>query len=182
VARPANEFHILTVGFDPSLKGRELAKLKQQGYWREYGRPIAGRGWDFLVGDQKNVNALLDATGFKINWDENRQEWIHTAALIVMTPEGRISRYLYGVMYEPKTLRLSLVEAAEGKIGSPLDQILLFCFHYDPDSGSYIAAINNLVRATAIITMLGVGGFLAILWRWEARRRQSVALLAKGQA
>lgn len=174
-----DNFRILTISFDPS-EAPQLAKLKQQGYLREYGRPAAAKGWDFLVGDYDSVQSILDATGFKVQWSEQQQEWIHTAALIICTPEGRISRYLYGVMYDLKTLRLSLVEASEGKIGTPLDQILLFCFHYDAEAGSYAASINNLMRASAIISALGLGAFLAILWRWEFRRRQMQLAAAKG--
>jgi protein SCO1/2 len=167
-------FHILTISFDPS-ETPQLAKLKQQGYLREYGRPAAINGWDFVVGEYEPVQKILDAVGFKIEWNEKTQEWIHTAGLVICTPEGRISRYLYGVMYDVKTLRLSLVEAGEGKIGSPLDQILLFCYHYDAEAGSYAANAQNLMRASALLTLLAVSGFLAVLWRWEHRRRQALA-------
>lgn len=174
-------FEILTVSFDPS-ETPQLAKLKQQGYIREYGRPSGVTGWNFLVGKYDPIRQLLDATGFRIQWNEQSQEWMHTAGLIVCTPDGRISRYLYGVLIDQKTLRLSLVEAADGKIGSPLDQILLFCYHYDAEAGSYAASIQNLMRATGVLTVLGLGTFLAILWRWEFRRRQSELAAAKGLA
>jgi len=172
-------FRILTISFDPG-ETPQLAKLKQQGYLREYGRPAATSGWDFLVGKYEPVKAILDATGFKVKWNENQQQWAHTAGLIICTPKGRISRYLYGVMYDTKTLRLSLVEAGEGKIGSPLDQILLFCCHYDAEEGSYTASIFNLMRAAAVITLLILGTFLAILWRWEHRRRHTRLVVAEG--
>lgn len=172
-------FRILTISFDPS-ETPQLAKLKQQGYLREYGRPAGIDGWDFLVGKYEPVKSILDSTGFKVKWNEDQQQWIHTAGLILCTPKGRISRYLYGVMYDPSTLRLSLVEASEGKIGSSFDQILLFCCHYDAEEGSYTASIFNLMRASAVLTMLILGTFLAFLWRWEHRRKLAMLAAAKG--
>ena len=167
---PGTNFQVLTVSFDP-LETPQLAKAKKQGYLQLYGRREAASGWHFLVGPGRSVNALLDATGYEIRWSESRREWIHLAAVMVVTPDGRISRYLYGLLYDPKTLRLSLVEASEGKIGTTMDRILLYCFHFDAASGSYVAASLNLMGAAALLVALVVGLFLWSLWRWERRRR-----------
>lgn len=165
-----DNFRIVTVSFDP-LETRELAYAKRQTYLKFYGRPEAAAGWDFLVGNKRAIDALLDATGFPVRWNERRQEWIHPAVLIVATPEGHISRYLRGVAFEPKTVRLSLVEASQGKIGSTVDQILLFCFHYDAAEGRYAVAAMNLVRAGGVLTAIVLGGFLFVLWRRERHRQ-----------
>ena len=163
------QYRILTVSFDP-LETPDLANLKRQNYLRSYGRPAAAGGWDFLTGRNKQIQALLDATGFPVRWNDERKEYIHPAVLIVVTPDGRISRYLKGVYFDPGTLRLSLVEASEGKIGSTVDQILLYCFHYDAAEGRYALAAMNLVRAGGILTAIVVGSFLALMWRRERRR------------
>ena len=123
--------------------------------------PSAPAGWEFLSGRKESIDALLDATGFRIRWSEKQQQWMHVAALILCTPDGRISRYLYGVMFEPQTLRLSLVEASEGKIGSTMDRLLLFCYHYD--GTGYTLAAMNIVRAAGVLTLVVVGGLLAVL-------------------
>lgn len=166
-----DQYQIVTVSFDP-LEAPPLAAAKRNNYLADYGRPESGSGWQFLTGRKASSDALLDATGFRVAWNEERQEWIHVAALIVCTPDGRISRYLYGVAFEPKTVRLSLVEASEGKVGSTLDRILLFCYHYE--DGEYTLAAMNLVRAGGVLTALAVGGLLAVLWRRERRRARGV--------
>jgi len=164
-------FRIVTVSFDP-LETPLLAKAKQQGYLAEYGRPAAADGWAFLTGANANIQQLLGATGFNIRWNERRKEWMHTAALILCTPDGRISRYLYGVMYDPKTLRLSLVEASEGKVGSTLDRVLLYCFHYDAVEGKYAVMAFRLVQVGAGLVAVAVAGLVIGLWRWEVHRRK----------
>lgn len=168
------EFEIVTISFDP-LETANLAKLKKRNYMESYGKPEAVGGWHFLTGESDAIKSVLETTGFKIRWSEERREWIHTAALIFCTPEGKISRYLYGLVIKPKTVRLSLVEAGEGKIGSPMDKVLLFCYHFDPETGSYQASVFNLVRAAALMSLLGVGALLFALWRFELRRRKTVA-------
>jgi protein SCO1 len=110
-----------------------------------------------------------------VRWNDQRKEWAHAAALILCTPDGRVSRYLYGITYEPKTLRLSLVEASEGKVGTTIDRVLLFCYHYD--GTGYSMTAMNVVRAAGLLTLLAVGGFLALLW-WRERRRRPVASTA----
>jgi protein SCO1/2 len=174
------EFGMLTVSFDP-IETYDLANLKRQNYLRDYGRPEAGGGWDFLVGKSESIDKLLDATGFPIRWNEGRSEWIHPACIMILTPDGRLSRYLYGVYYDPKTLRLSLVEASQGKIGSTVDQILLWCYHFDPQEGSYTLAAMRLARAGGILTLIVLGSFLTFLWRREHRRRPAPAAAAEAK-
>jgi protein SCO1/2 len=161
-------FQIVTVSFDP-LETHQLAAVKRQNYLTQYGRPAAAEGWHFLTGRKASIDKLLDVTGFRIRWNEKQREWMHVAALIICTPDGRISRYLVDLVYPPRTLRLSLVEASEGKIGTTLDHILLYCYHYD--GTGYSLAAMNLVRAGGLLTLLVVGSFLAVLWRRERRRK-----------
>ena len=165
---PGEQFKIVTVSFDP-LETPQLAYLKRQNYLEYYGRPEAGAAWEFLTGPKKSITPLLETTGFRIQWNEERQEWVHLAALIVCTPEGHISRYLYNVVFDPATLRLSLVEASEGKVGSTLDKIILFCYHYD--DGKYTLAAMNVVRAIGGLTFIVVGMLLLYLWRRYRRPR-----------
>ena len=168
---PGDEFDIVTISFDP-LETPKLARLKKQSYIKAYGRPAAARGWHFLTGKPPSIEAITKAIGFQYKWVEERQQYAHVAAIYVCTPEGRLSRYLYGVIYDPRTLRLSLVEAAEGKIGSPLDQILLYCFHYDADARRYAPAAMNIMRAGGGLTAVLLGGTLVAFWVRDARKRK----------
>ncbi len=162
-------FQVLTVSFDP-LETASLAQIKRTNYLKEYGRPQAAAGWHFLTGRQRSIDALLDATGFRIRFNPKTNEWMHAAALILCTPDGRVSRYLKDVRYEPRTLRLSLVEASEGKIGSTVDRFLLFCFHYD-GSGGYRLAAFNVARLTGLLTLIVLAAALAYFWRGERHRK-----------
>ena len=163
-------YRVVTVSIDP-LEIPERAKLTRQKYLELYGRPGGAAGWDFLVGEEKNIKKLAETVGFGYTF--YAKQYIHVAVLMVCTPDGHVSRYLYGVEYDPQTLRLSLVEAAEGKIGSPMDQILLYCFHYDSSSGRYGLAAFNLVRAGGVLTLLILGGMLSVYWMRERRRATS---------
>jgi protein SCO1/2 len=171
---PGQEFEIVTASINPR-ETPQLAKLKKQNYIKEYGRPSAAPGWHFLTGKEGNIEKLADTVGFEYKYDEETNQYIHAAALIIMTPEGKIARYLYGVMYDPKTLRLSLLEASEGEIGSTLDQVILYCFHYDAEKGTYAPAAMNIVRAVAILTASVLGIVLITLWLREARKNQHPA-------
>ncbi len=166
---PGNEFELVTVSFDPG-ETPILAKNKKQNYIREYGRPEAAPGWHFLTGREKEIRALTEAVGFGYRYDEENDEYQHAAALFILTPEGILSRYLYGVMYEPATLRLSLVEAGQGKIGSAMDQIILFCFHYDATEGRYAVAAMNLMRLAGLLTVLILAMVMMKFWRREWAR------------
>jgi len=167
---PGKEFEIVTVSIDPS-ETSTLARLKKENTIEEYGRAGAAKGWHFLVGEEEEIRALTDAAGFRYAYDEERGEYIHAAVIIVCTPDGRLSRYLYGVLFDSQTLRLSLLEASEGKIGSPLDRILLYCYHYDAARGRYAPAALNIMRAGGALAVVVLGITLAALWRRDAGRR-----------
>jgi protein SCO1/2 len=156
---PGQEFEVVTVSFDPT-ESPVLAAAKKKAYLARYKRPGAHAGWHFLTGPRESVDALTHAVGFRYVWDEATKQFAHPAGLVVLTPEGRISHYLFGVEYSPKDLRLALVDAAGGRIGSPVDQLLLYCYQYDPQTGRYSAAILNLVRAAGALTILALGGFI----------------------
>jgi protein SCO1/2 len=162
------QFQVVTVSFDP-LEAYQLAAIKRQNYLTQYERPAAAHGWPFLVGRKSSIDPLLEATGYRIRWNDKQQQWIHITALIICTPDGRISRYLYGVLFEPKTLRLSLVEASQGKIGSTLDRVLLYCYHYE--GGTYTLAAMNIARAGGVLTLLVLGTVLFVFWRRERRAK-----------
>ncbi len=157
------DFDVLTVSIDPR-ETPQLAEKKRDKYLGKYRRPTAPNGWQFLVGDEANVRALADAVGFHYAWDERTKQFAHASGIMVLTPDGKISKYLYGVDYDPRALRLSLVEASGGTVGSVSDAVLLYCFQYDPSTGQYSLAIMNLLRAAAVFTMLVlavvIGGFL----------------------
>lgn len=169
---PGRQFEIVTVSIDP-LETPPLARLKKQNYMKEYGRPEAAKGWHFLTGREENIRRLAATVGFEYRYDRETDQYVHAAALFVCTPEGRVSRYLYGILYDPTTLRLSLVEAAEGRMRSTVDRILLYCFHYDSAKGRYAPAAMNLMRAGGVATVLILGGVLAAYWRREAARRKA---------
>jgi protein SCO1/2 len=159
------EFRVVTVSFNPH-ETSELAAAKQATYLHEYRRPGAEAGWHFLVGDDTSIRPLMDAIGFRYAWDATASQYAHASGLVVLTPDGHISRYFYGVEFPPKDLRLALVEASNDRIGSVVDQILLFCFHYDPSTGRYSRIALNAVRAGGILTLVALALFI-----WAALRR-----------
>jgi protein SCO1 len=156
---PGQEFEVVTVSFDPT-ESPTLAAAKKQAYMARYRRPEAHAGWHFLTGPKESVEALTRAVGFRYVWDEATKQFAHPAGLLVLTPGGKISHYLFGVEYAPKDLRLALVDAAGGKIGNAADQLLLYCYQYDPQTGRYSASILNLVRLAGALTVLGLGAFI----------------------
>jgi len=156
---PGQEFEVVTVSFDPS-ESPVLAAAKKKAYMARFKRSEAEQGWHFLTGPKASTEALTRAVGFRYAWDETTKQWAHPAGVLVATPEGRIANYLFGVEYSPKDLRLALVDAAGGKIGNPIDAVLLFCYQYDPKTGSYSASILNLVRLAGLATVVALGGFI----------------------
>jgi len=166
---PGQDFEILAVSFDPK-DTPELAASKKQMYLRRYGRPNTANGWHFLTGDEANIKALTDAAGFHFKYDPKTDQFAHASGIMIVTPDGRLSRYFYGVEYAPRDVRLGLVEASQNKIGNPVDQILLFCYHYDPATGKYGAMVMNIVRVTAAAFVLIGGTFLLIVLRRDLRR------------
>ena len=172
---PGEEFEVLTVSFDPK-EGPVLAAAKKKVYMTRYERPEADKGWHFLTGSKESVDRLTKAVGFRYVWDAETKQFAHPAGILVATPEGRIATYLFGVEYSPKDLRLALVDAAGGKIGNAVDQVLLYCYQYNPRIGRYSASILNLVRLGGILTLLALGGFiLTTTRRHRGRARGPVA-------
>jgi protein SCO1 len=165
---PGRDFEVLSVSFDPSDTAADAA-FKRKMILQRYGRPDTANGWHFLTGDEAAIRALTDAVGFHYRFDPITKQFAHASGIMILTPEGRVSRYFYGVEFAPRDVRLGLVEASTGKIGSPVDQILLFCFHYDPATGKYGAiALNSLRVAAALFVLIG-GGVLLIALRREWR-------------
>ena len=159
-----DRFNIVTVSFDPA-EGPELARTKKGHYLKAYGHPDAAGGWRFLTGSQASIDRLCRETGYRISADPATGQFAHGSALVLLTPEGRISRYLFGVSYPARELRLSLVEASAGKIGTATDQFLLLCMRYDSSTGRYGLAITRILRIAAAATVLGLAGFLVVLVR-----------------
>lgn len=161
-----NQFDVLTVSFDPR-ETPEIAAEKKADYVKRYGRPGAADGWHFLTGSPDSINALTKAVGFEYHYDPKLDQFAHATAIMVLTPQGRISRYFYGIDFPPKDLRLGLVEASEEKIGNPVDAVLLYCYHYDPTTGKYGAVISNILRLAGALTVVILGGGLLLLFRLE---------------
>ena len=161
---PGQDFEILSVSFDPK-DTPELAASKKQMYLRRYGRPNTANGWHFLTGDPANIKALADAAGYHYKYDPKTDQFAHASGIMILTPDGRLSRYFYGVEYAPRDIRMGLVEASQNKIGNPVDQILLFCYHYDSATGKYGAIAMNLVRFAGAAFVLVCGTFLFIVFR-----------------
>jgi protein SCO1/2 len=161
-----NEFDVVTVSFNPQ-ETPEIAAAKKRDYLKRYGRAGAASGWHFLTGPAESINALTKAVGFQYQYDPKINQYAHATAILVLTPQGRISRYFYGVDYPPKDLRMGLVEASQGKIGNAVDQVLLYCYHYDPATGKYGAIVNNILKLGAGLTILILAILLFILFRLE---------------
>jgi protein SCO1/2 len=162
------DFEAVTVSFEPK-DSPELAKAKRDVYAGQYGRTGAATAWHFLTGAQDSIGALTEAVGFRYAYDLSGRQYAHAAAMMVLTPEGRIARYFYGVLYPARDVRFGLVEASEGKIGTPTDHVLLYCYHYDPMTGKYGLVVMNVVRAAGILTVLALGIFMLVMFRRERR-------------
>jgi len=158
------EFDVLTVSFDPK-ETPQMAAAKKAEYLKRYGRPGASEGWHFLTGPAASIDALTKAAGFQYQYDPKSGQFAHATAIMVLTPEGKIAQYYYGVEYAPKDLRLGLIQASENKIGTVVDQVLLYCYHYDPDTGKYGAIISRVLQLAAGATVLILGTFLIVMFR-----------------
>jgi protein SCO1/2 len=162
------DFEVVLISFDArdtpaTAAGKERAHLE---YWS---RQADAPSWHLLTGDETTIRRVTSAAGFTYQWDERTGQFAHVSGVLVVTPEGRLSRYFYGVEYSPKEMRMALVESGEGKIGSAIDELLLYCFHYDPESGRYGLVVMNLVRLGGVLTMLFIGGFILIMRRRETQ-------------
>ena len=161
-----NEFDVVTVSFDPADTAATAAAAKAE-YTKRYRRAGADNGWHFLTGEPAAISELAGAAGFRYSYDAKKNEFAHATGIVVVTPHGKISRYYYGIEFSPRDLRLGLIEAAAGKIGSPLDQLLLFCYHYDPLTGQYNLIVTRVLRLAGVVTVLGLAGFIVLMLRRE---------------
>ncbi len=167
---PGKEFDVLTVSFD-AREGPELAAAKKKAYLDRYGRPGAEAGWRFLTGEADEIARLARAVGFRYAWDAETRQYAHPAGILVLTPDGVIARYLYGVEYSPRDLRFGIIEAGERKVATALDRVALLCYRYDPMTGKYGLLTLRLVRAGGIVTLLALGVFITVM-----RRRDKLAV------
>jgi len=163
---PGREFEIVTVSFDPR-ETSEMAAKKKATYLKRYRRAGSEDGWHFLTGDKEAIDRLAQSIGFGYAWDEESKQFAHASAIMVATPEGKLSHYFYGIEYSPKDLRLSLVEASSGKVGSPVDELILYCYHYDPATGKF-APVMAVMRTAGVLTVAGMVALILVLRR---RRR-----------
>lgn len=164
----AKDFDVLTVSIDPRDQPTQAAEVKDK-YVKRYGRLGAAEGWHFLTGNDSTIHKLASTVGFQYVYDGRTNQFAHGAAMLILTPDGRTSRYLYGFQYIPRDLRLAIVEASGGKIGTPTDQFLLLCFHYDPAAGKYSRNAMNFVRAGGVATLLTLGSFVVVMLRRERK-------------
>jgi len=160
------QFNVVTVSIDPTERP-VLAEAKQALYTGLYGRPDAAQGWHFLTGDEQQIRQLANALGFRYAYDPDSKQFAHASAIMLLTPEGKISRYFYGIQFASRDLRLGLVEASEGKIGTPVDQVLLFCYHYDPSTGKYGLLISRLIQTAGAVTVLAIATLILVLYKKE---------------
>jgi protein SCO1/2 len=168
---PGKEYEVVTLSIDPREKP-ELAAAKKRSYIEHLDRPGAEAGWHFLTGEQPQIDALADAIGWHYQYDPKIDQFAHAAGIVLVTPLGRISQYYYGVEFSARDMRLGIIEASGNRIGSLADQVLLYCYHYDPRTGKYGAVIYNVVRLAGAATVLILGSFLFIMFRREATRRK----------
>ncbi len=166
-----NEFDFIAVSINPN-DTPALALQKKQAYLKEYGRSVADKGWHFLTGSETDIQKLAAAVGFKYRYDAKEKQYAHAAALFVVTPQGKVARVLQGIQFQPRDLRLALVEASEGKIGTFVDTVFLFCFRYDPKASKYILFASNLMKGGGVLTILALGALVLSL-RGRACRGRS---------
>lgn len=165
------EFDVVAISFDAKEFDKPgLAKNKKASYIQRYGRPGTEKGWHFLTGTQESIDAVTSAAGFSYRWDEKSNQYAHAAGVMVATPEGKMSRYMYGIDYSPKDLKFGVMESAQSKVGTAAEQLLLYCYHYDPSTGKYGLAILNVMRLGGIATLAGMGLMGFVFWRRNKRR------------
>jgi protein SCO1 len=159
-----DQFDIVAVSFDPR-ETSEMAAAKKASYIKGYNRPGAEQGWHFLTGPEASSKTLADAVGFHYAYDAINNQYAHGSAIMLLTPEGRVTRYFYGIDYPARDLRLGLVEASDRRIGSPVDAVMLYCYHYDPSNGKYGMVIMNVLRVAGFLTVATLAGFMIIMFR-----------------
>lgn len=172
---PGRDFDVVTLSFNPR-ETPALASAKKATYLERYRRAGAERGWHFLTGDEASIKRITDAVGFRYVYDQDLQQYAHPSGIIVLTPDGRISHYLYGIEYGPRDLRLALVDASAGRIGGPVDKLLLYCYHYNPATGRYGFVVMTIVRAAGIATVILILTFIGVMLRRERAPARRPAL------
>jgi len=164
------EFDVITVSIDPK-ETHTLASRKKGLYLSRYGRQGADKGWRFLTGEGNSVAQLAKVVGFRYEYDAKSGQYAHPAGIMILTPQGKVSRYIYGISYPARDLRLGLMDASMQKIGSPIDQLLLLCYHYDPRTGKYNLAAMNVIRLLGVATVGSLGGFMGLMFLRDRRKR-----------
>ena len=160
------DFDVIALSFDARENEKPgLGKNKKAAYLERYGRANSEKGWHFLTGSQASIDAVAKAAGFSYRWDEKSNQFAHAGGVMVVTPQGKMSRYFYGIDYAPRDLKLGLIESADNKVGTAADQMLLYCYHYDPATGRYGLAILSVIRLGALVTLLGMGAMGFVFWR-----------------
>ena len=172
-----DQFIVLTVSIDPGETTAQAAAKEEQ-YLRHYGRRGATDGWHFLTGEEISIERLTRAVGFRYAYDAEKDQYAHAAGIMVLTPQGRLARYFYGVEFSPRDLRLGLVEASAHKVGSPIDQVLLFCYQYDPATGKYGVVIMNVIRLAGLVTVLALGAFMVVMFGRDRHTKLEIKLSA----
>lgn len=162
------EFNIVTVSIDPT-ETPEMAAKKKEVFLHRYQRPTAAQGWAYLTGDQANISQLAKAVGFRYVYDERTKQYAHASGIMVATPQGRLAQYYYGIEYSPKDLRLGLIEASQNKIGTVVDQLVLYCYHYDPETGHYGAIVMRMLRIGGTLTIVLLGGLVITMLRRDTQ-------------
>jgi protein SCO1/2 len=163
------EFEVVVVSFDPR-ETPTLAAGKKKAYIDRYDRAGTEHGWHFLTGDEASIRRVTDAAGFRYVWDPKTLQYAHASGIVVTTPDGRLSRYFFGIEYAPRDLKFALIESSAGRIGNAIDKLLLYCYHYNPETGSYALVAMNTVRLGGAVTLVALVGFVAVALRKEQRR------------
>lgn len=164
------EFEVVAVSFDPR-DTPEIAKAKKETYLANYGRPDTANAWHFLTGTPESIKKITESVGFKYEWDEATKQFAHAGGIQIATPEGKLARYFYGIDYAPKDVKFGLMEASSSKIGNPVEQLVLYCYHYNPASGKYGLAIMNVVRLGGVATLIGLAAMLLFLRRYNSNKK-----------
>lgn len=160
------DFDVVAISFDARENEKpDLARNKKESYMTRYGRPGSEKGWHFLTGSEASIRAATQAAGFGFEWDEKSSQFAHAGGIMIATPDGKLARYFYGIDYAPKDVKFGIMESAESKVGSTTEQLLLYCFHYDPSTGKYGLAILSVMRIMAVFTLLGMGAMGLVFWR-----------------
>jgi protein SCO1 len=160
------EFDVIAISFDARENDKpDLAKNKKESYMNRYGRPNTENGWHFLTGTQSEIDKVTRAVGFNYTFDEKTNQFAHAGGIMVTTPEGKISRYLYGIDYAPKDIKFAVMESSQGKIGNAAEKLMLYCYHYDPKDGKYGLAILQAIRLGGVVTLIGMGAMFFVFWR-----------------